>query len=187
MSAKVISSVEDLVALAFETEYVGDLPLEVAKDLFNRCEITPGVVRALALVGLAKKIGDAHHEARTQAGGPVETADKETKETQRKTNLERVNKKITATISRHIRVLRDISLECDGRLVGLYAFTRNDIQNWIARSEKHANGWARRAAWFHSAEKEIVKHKKGVVSELPDNVLKQLAAEAEGAWKDAAA
>jgi hypothetical protein len=183
----VISSIEELLSLAFESEYVGDLPLEVAKKLFSTHEVAPGVVRTLALVGLAKKIGDAHHEARTRAGGSVETVNKETKEARRKTELARVNKKVTAAISRHIRVLRDISFECNGRLVGLYAFTRNDIQNWIARSEKHATGWARRAAWFHSAEKEIVGHKKGVVGELPDNVLKRLAAEAEEAWKDAAA
>jgi hypothetical protein len=180
-----ISSVEELVALASKAEYSGDLPLEIAKKLLGTQEIPAVVIRELALCGLAKRIGDAMHTARGSAGGPKETVDRAAKNERRKLELVRVNKKIAATISRHIRVLRDIALECDGRLKSLHVFTQHDIQNWISRSERHANGWSRRAAWFHSAESAIVKYKKPTVSELPDPVLQKLAVTAEAAWSDA--
>jgi hypothetical protein len=180
-----ISSVEELVALALGPTYLSELPLQVAEKVLGAHEVSPGVLRELALVGLAKRIADAHHMNRGRAGGPKEEPNNRHSHARRKEELERVNKKITAVISRHIRVLKDIALECDGRLKNLHAFDRSDIQHWISRSERHANGWAKRAAWFHSADSAIVKHKKATVSELPDLVLQKLAVTAEKAWTDA--
>ncbi len=183
---KNISSVEELVALALKPPLVSELPLQASEKLLKEHEVTPGVIRELALIGLAKRVADAHHVKRSQAGGPKEAPNNRHSHARRKEELERVNKKITAVISRHIRVLKDIALECDGRLKNLHAFDRGDIQHWISRAGRHANGWAKRAAWFSSAEEEIVKHKRSRVSDLPDSVLQKLAVTAESAWSDAA-
>jgi hypothetical protein len=180
------TSVEELVALAMEPPLSSELPLQASEKILSTHEITSGVMRELALVGLAKRIADAHHVKRSQAGGPKESPNNRHSHARRKEELDRVNKKITAVISRHIRVLKGIALECDGRLKNLHAFDRGDIQHWISRANRHANGWAKRAAWFQSAESEIVKHKKSTVSELPDLILQKLATTAEKAWSDAA-
>lgn len=171
--------------MALEPPLASDLPLQASEKILNTHEITSGVMRELALVGLAKRIADAHHTKRSNPGGPKETHNKHS-HARRKEELERVNKKITAVISRHIRVLKGIALECDGHLKNLHALDRGDIQSWISRAGRHASGWAKRADWFQSAESEIVKHKKSKIGDLPDLVLQKLAVTAEKAWSDAA-
>jgi hypothetical protein len=85
-----------------------------------------------------------------------------------------------------VRDLESIVLiASDGTMKPLLKFTRADVRGWRDKAGAQAQAWEEREQWFALAEQAMEEADVECLSELPQERIRALAAEARRIWKDA--